>query len=139
MWEKEVFLSSRMRTASSNRSLITCKSGSAGSGSVKALETMQQTELVDLAIDCGLTGEGFPMARVQNVFERADQVDDTFVQSKADKRVLKGETARAVTTASSITSFSSASSLWPSSAPTRSLALWATIRRRPSPTRSPAA
>ena len=55
MWEKEVFFSSR--SARRAKSIFDyAKSGSAGSGSVKALETMQQTELVDLAIDCGLNG-----------------------------------------------------------------------------------
>ena len=50
------------------------KSGSAGSSSAAACETMQQTELVDLALDCDLPSEAFPMVRVQNIFERADQV-----------------------------------------------------------------
>ena len=37
---------------------------------------MQQTELVDLALDCGLATAAFPMARVQLVFARADLTDD---------------------------------------------------------------
>jgi hypothetical protein len=37
---------------------------------------MQQTELVDLALDCGLATKAFPMARVQQVFARADLTDD---------------------------------------------------------------
>ena len=55
---------------------------------------LQQTELVDLALDCELTSEAFPMARVQIIFERADQVDDTFKVSAADRRVVTGETAK---------------------------------------------
>ena len=34
------------------------------------------------------------MARVNNIFERADQVDDTFAVSAADRRVVVGETAK---------------------------------------------
>jgi len=52
------------------------KSGTAGSSSAGALNTMQQTELIDLALDCGLATDSFPMARVQGVFARADQTDD---------------------------------------------------------------
>eukprot|EP00966_Prymnesium_polylepis_P147009 3395466-Prymnesium_polylepis.1 len=37
---------------------------------------MQQTELVDLALDVGLANKAFPMARVQMIFERADQTGD---------------------------------------------------------------
>jgi len=69
------------------------KSGTAGSTSANALLTIQQTELQKLALDCQLCNEQFSMTRVINVFERADRVDDTFVVSKADKRVVKGETA----------------------------------------------
>ena len=36
---------------------------------------MQQTELTNLALDCGLASDAFPMVRVQNIFERADQED----------------------------------------------------------------
>jgi hypothetical protein len=45
---------------------------SGGSSEPSALETMQQAELVDLALDCGLATDAFPMARVQAVFARAD-------------------------------------------------------------------
>ena len=38
--------------------------------------SLQQTELVNLALDCGLVTSTFPMARVQGVFTRADQTDD---------------------------------------------------------------
>ena len=37
---------------------------------------MEQTELVDLVLDCGLATKAFPMARVQAVFARADLTDD---------------------------------------------------------------
>ena len=69
------------------------KSGSAGTTSAHAAETMQQTELVDMALDCDLTSEAFPMVRVQNIFERADQVDDTKQASDSDVRVQTGEDA----------------------------------------------
>ena len=94
MWEKEVFtlLYSSGRAQVHLRPL--CKEWLGGLGYANAAMTMQQTELVDLALDCELTSESFSMARVQNIFERADQVDDTFVESKADKRVLLGETAK---------------------------------------------
>ena len=70
------------------------KSGSAGAGSANALLTMQQTELQNLAMDCQLSNEAFSMTRVINIFERADQIDDTFVVDKADRRVVKGQTAK---------------------------------------------
>ena len=34
-------------------------------------ETLQQTELVDLAFDCGLASDAFPMARVEEVLMEA--------------------------------------------------------------------
>ena len=34
------------------------------------------------------------MTRVINIFERSDQVDDTFKVSAADRRVVTGETAK---------------------------------------------
>ena len=37
---------------------------------------MQQTELINLALDVGLATDTFPMARVQTIFARADQTDD---------------------------------------------------------------
>ena len=37
-----------------------------------------KTELTNLALDTGLATDDFPMVRVANVFERADQVDDTY-------------------------------------------------------------
>ena len=70
------------------------KSGSAGSASATAALTMQQTELTNLALDCQLANEQFSMTRVINIFERADQVDDTFQVSKADRRVVSGQTAK---------------------------------------------
>ena len=56
--------------------------------------TMQQTELQNLALDVGLSSASFPMTRVINIFKRADQVDDTFEVSAADRRVVTGETAK---------------------------------------------
>ena len=50
--------------------------------------------LQTLAIDVGLNSAKFSMTRVINIFKRADQVDDTFKVSAADKRVLTGETAK---------------------------------------------
>ena len=70
------------------------KSGTAGSASAGAAMTMQQTELQNLALDCQLSSEQFSMTRVINIFKRADQVDDTFQVSAADKRVVTGETAK---------------------------------------------
>ena len=77
LWEKEVCVLLQ-RSFPELSSIFThyAKSGSAGSGSAHAAETMQQTELTNLALDCGLATEAFPMARVQGVFARADQTDD---------------------------------------------------------------
>ena len=47
-----------------------CKPG----GADEAL-SMQQQELTDLALDCSLATEAFPMERVITVFERADMAD----------------------------------------------------------------
>ena len=71
------------------------KSGSAGSGSAKAAMTMQSTELTNLALDCELQTDNFKMARINAIFMRADQVDDTFVVDKADRRKVKGKGAEA--------------------------------------------
>mgnify|MGYP003331526495 CR=1 FL=1 len=65
-----------------------------GSSSAATAQTMQQTELTDLALDCDIATQAFPMVRVINIFERADQVDDTFKVSAADRRVVEGETAK---------------------------------------------
>ena len=94
-WEKEAFalFSASFEELQSIFNQY-AKSGTAGSASANAALTMQQTELQNLALDCGLSSETFSMTRVINIFKRADQVDDTFVESKADKRVLLGETAK---------------------------------------------
>ena len=55
---------------------------------------MQKSELTNLALDCGIASEAFPMARVINIFERADQVDDMLQVSKADRRVKTGQPAK---------------------------------------------
>ena len=39
---------------------------------------MQKTELTNLSLDCGLATDDFTQTRVINIFERADQVDDTY-------------------------------------------------------------
>ena len=94
-WEKEVY-SVLEGSVSELRSIFAqySKLGGASSGSAKAAETMQQSELINLALDCGIASEAFPMARVINIFERADQVDDSFAVSKADKRVVTGASAK---------------------------------------------
>jgi hypothetical protein len=94
-WEKEVFL--LLQGSFPELASIFAyyaRSGSAGSGSAKSAETMQQTELQTLAIDVGLNSAKFSMTRVINIFKRADQVDDTFVASKANKNVILGQTAK---------------------------------------------
>ena len=75
LWEKAVFMLLH-RSFPELQSIFVTYSKRDDSGSTKALETMQQTELVDLALDCGLATKAFPMARVQLVFSRADLVDD---------------------------------------------------------------
>ena len=74
LWEKAVFMLLH-RSFPELHSIFVTYSKRDDSGSATALETMQQTELVDLALDCGLATAAFPMARVQLVFARADLVD----------------------------------------------------------------
>jgi hypothetical protein len=76
LWEKAVFHLLH-RSFGDVRSIFShyAKSGSAGASAL-AGSTLQQTELVNLALDCCLATEGFPMARVQGVFTRADQAED---------------------------------------------------------------
>ena len=62
------------------------KAGAAGGGSAKAGETLQQTELVSLALDCGITSEVFPMARVLGIFFSADAAD---ASGEAGDRALR--------------------------------------------------
>ena len=71
------------------------KSGSAGSGSAKAIMTMQSSELTNLALDCSIATDKFKMARINGIFQRADQVDDTLVADRGDKRKMKGKSAEA--------------------------------------------
>jgi hypothetical protein len=67
LWEKAVFMLLHRSFPELQSIFVTySKRGTADSGS---LETMQQTELVDLALDCGLATAAFPMARVQLVFD----------------------------------------------------------------------
>ena len=88
-WEKEVYglLQGAFPELSSIFTYY-AKSGSAGSASANAAETMQQTELVDLALDCDLPNEAFPMVRVQNIFERADQANGS---SQGDNGLVLSE------------------------------------------------
>ena len=94
-WEAEVF-ELLHSTFEGLRSIFDyySKSGTAGSASAAKAMTMQQTELQTLALDVGLSSAKFSMTRVINIFKRADQVDDTFKVSDADRRVVTGETAK---------------------------------------------
>ena len=74
LWEKAVFTLLHRSFPELHSTFVTYSKRD-DSGSATALETMQQTELVDLALDCGLATAAFPMARVQLVFARADLVD----------------------------------------------------------------
>ena len=91
LWEKAVFsLLHRSFPELQSIYVYYSRKGGAGSGSTshrgsashrgstshRTMETMQQAELVDLALDCGLATDAFPMARVQAVFARADATDD---------------------------------------------------------------
>ena len=45
----------------------------AGDGGGASAETMQQTELIDLALDCGLATKNFPMTRIVQLFDDANK------------------------------------------------------------------
>ena len=95
LWEEHIFLS--VQRAFHELSSIFdyyAKSGTAGSSSAGTAMTMQSTELSNLALDCDFATPTFPMARINTIFMRADQVDDTFKESRADHRVMEGETAK---------------------------------------------
>ena len=67
LWEKAVFMLLHRSFPELQSIFVTySRRGTAESGS---LETMEQTELVDLVLDCGLATKAFPMARVQAVFD----------------------------------------------------------------------
>ncbi|KOO22536.1 hypothetical protein Ctob_006009 [Chrysochromulina tobinii] len=93
-WEKEVYglLEGSIKEL---RSIFTqySKVGTAGSSSAHAAETMQQSELINLALDCGIASEAFPMARVIGIFEHADQEDALGMSmpkpAKGEKRAKK--------------------------------------------------
>ena len=57
------------------RSLFNQYAKHSGGGAV-ASKSLQQTELVNLALDCCLATAAFPMARIQAVFTLADLKDD---------------------------------------------------------------
>ena len=61
------------------------KSNASASAKGSAALTMQQTELTDLALDCSLATESFPMERVVAVFESADAVKDEAALKKGAK------------------------------------------------------
>ena len=44
---------------------------------MSALLTMQMSEFTTFALDCGLMTDDFGTARINNIFTRADQIDDT--------------------------------------------------------------
>ena len=94
LWEKEVF--EVLGANYAELKLIFqqyAKTGTAGSASAAQLFTMQKTELTNLSLDCSFANAEFMQTRVINIFERADQVDDTFQTSKKDKRVKTGTSA----------------------------------------------
>jgi len=94
LWEEAAF-GVIQRSFSELVSIFTeyAKSGSAGSGSAKATMTLQSTELTNLALDCEIPTDNFKMARVSTIWLRADQVDDTYVADRGDKRKMKGKSA----------------------------------------------
>ena len=49
---------------------------------MSALLTMQTSEFTTFALDCGLMTDDFGTARINNIFTRADQVDDTLKATK---------------------------------------------------------
>ena len=69
LWEKEIF-ELLQAPFGELRAIFEHYAGASGDAS-----SMQQTELVDLALDVGLVTEGFPMARVQEVFDRINLID----------------------------------------------------------------
>ena len=86
LWEEPVF-NALFAAKSELVSIFTqyAKSGTSGSGSATAALTMQQNELTDLALDCSLSTEAFPMERVILVFESADAVKDAKALAKGAK------------------------------------------------------
>ena len=101
LWEKAVFgLLAQHHSELSSIFAHYCKSGTAGASSADMALTMQTTELGNLCLDIDILYEGtskrdgFNMTRVINLFRRADQVDDTFKESKSDHRRIEGETAK---------------------------------------------
>ena len=69
------------------------KSGTAGWTSMSALLTMQTSEFTTFALDCGLMTDDFGTARINNIFTRADQVDDK-LKAKKVKTVDKNASAK---------------------------------------------
>ena len=74
LWEEEVF--HLLQVANRELHSIFTHYGRSDSSSSAAIVSLQQTELTNLALDCGLALDTFPMARVQAIFTRAEQTDD---------------------------------------------------------------
>ena len=86
LWEEDVFfaLYGAFNELQSIFAMY-AKSNASGSASASQALTMQQTELTDLALDCSLATDAFPMARVVLVFESADAVKDQAALKKGAK------------------------------------------------------
>ena len=76
LWEEAVF-NALYAARSELVSIFTqyAKSEKGGKGGADTALTMQQQELTDLALDCSLATDAFPMAKVVLVFEGADMAD----------------------------------------------------------------
>jgi hypothetical protein len=84
LWEEKVFnvlFSARHEL----KSIFSQYAKSTAGGGNEGAATMQQQELVDLALDCSLASEAFPMERVIEVFESADAVKDAKAIAKGAK------------------------------------------------------
>jgi hypothetical protein len=100
LWEKEVFtiLSSAFDELGSIFSYY-AKSGGVGTSATSAFQ-LQQAEVTNFALDCGLASKEFPMARIHSLMEVSDALDavvvkaDRFVgDEKVDTRKKGGDNA----------------------------------------------
>ena len=87
LWEKAVFHLLH-RAFGDISSIFAAYAGRAdaaheGLASTHAVDTLPQSTLTSLALDCGLATEAFPMVCVQAVFQRAGQADDGKVGYRA--------------------------------------------------------
>ena len=86
LWEEKVFDSLYKARAELQSIFIGyAKSKDGGSKAAAAALTMSQQELTDLALDCSLSSDTFPMERVVEVFESADAVKDASASAKGFK------------------------------------------------------